>query len=72
MEFLSLKTTCWIKHTRQQVAWLGRGIFVLHKYGYILLSAPDLEPVFGITIDKDVSINPGPKDDKKSEKHLPK
>ena len=71
-EFLSLKTTSWIKHTRQRVARLRRGVFVLHKHGHILLSAPDLEPVLDITTYKDVSTNPGPKDDMKSEKHFPK
>ena len=54
------------------MARLRPGVSVLQKHVYILLSVPDLEPVLDITIYKDVSTNPGPKDDRKSDKHLPK
>ena len=67
---MQFKQACWTKHTRQWVAQLRHGIFVLHKHGYILLISPDFEPVLDITIYKAISTNPGPEDDRKSEKHL--
>ena len=68
LESLLFTSTCRYSPTRRPAARLRRGIVVLSKHGYTLLSAPDLHPVLDITIYKDIAINPGPEDDT-SEKH---